>query len=481
VPSAPFFNGPTKPGPDLGPVPDLAEAWEISDDSLDYVFTFRQDVTWHDGAPFTANDVKYTWEVIAHPDNTTAAQLYNFFSFVEGAPEYHDGLAEEISGVTVPDDYTVAVTLTEPSAPFLTVASNQFIIPQYILGETEVGKILETEYARAPIGTGPFKFEAWDAGVSIIGAAYDEHFAGRPKLDKVVYRMIPGADANTVITGLRSGEFNAASISLDTYDTLQGDPSVRTIIRPGRSNQYIEFNLVKPFFEDVRVRKALSYATNRQEIVDTIWKGRAKVYNSVFPYDWWPTKQDTTIFDNDPEQAAALLDEAGWVVGSDGIREKDGVKFSFIMHSINDDWPLVVQQQWKAVGVEFQHEYVDFPTLSTQYYTTGLFDAVALTIPYGLYTDPHYSLPGYFLSANNRNKYANPKSDELIIAAAATNDQEERQRLYYEWQEVIAQDVPHLWLGNPDTAFAYSANLVTPELASSYFEWREVKDWYYVE
>jgi peptide/nickel transport system substrate-binding protein len=229
------------------------------------------------------------------------------------------------------------------------------------------------------------------------------------------------------------------------------------------------------------VRKALSYALNRQAISDLAWQGRAKIYNSVFPYDWWPTKRDTTMFDNDVEQAKALLDAAGWKVGDGGIRANDGKPFSFPRYSLNDPWWLIVQQQWRAIGVDAQVVYLDFPTLRDQYYLTHKFDAVALTILYTLYTDPHYALPGYFLSANNRNSYKNPRSDELILAAAATNDQDERKKLYDEWQEVIAQDVPHLWIGNPDQTYAYAADLVAPERTSSYFEWREVKDWHYQE
>jgi peptide/nickel transport system substrate-binding protein len=352
----------------------------------------------------------------------------------------------------------------------------QYIIPKHILGEIPVASILEQPYARAPIGTGPFVFEAWNAGESIIAKAYDNHFVGRPALDQVVLRVVV-LEPNAMVTALKSGELTAADITFDVFDALQGDESVRLVQKFGQTNQYIEFNFLSPFFADLNVRKALSFGLNRQAIADLIWAGRAKIYNSVFPYDWWPTKQDTTMFDNDPEQAKALLDAAGWTVGSDGIREKDGQKFSFTMHALIGDQWLVVQQQWKEIGVEVKVETVDFPTLSTQYYLTKVFEAVALNVPYSLYTDPHYSLPGYFLSANNRNSYNNPRSDELILAAAASGDQEERKRLYYEWQEVIAADVPHLWVGNPDHTYAYAANLVTPDRTSSYFEWREAKDW----
>jgi peptide/nickel transport system substrate-binding protein len=480
MPTAPFFNGLTRPGPELEPEPDLAESWEANADGTKYTFVLRQGVTFHDGQPFTANDVKFTWELIAHPENVTAAQLYSFFSTIEGAEAYHAGEAEEITGITVVDDFTLEVTLASPWAPFMTIGSNQYIVPRHILGEVPVGEILEHEYARAPIGTGPFKFVAWQAGDSIIGEAFQEYYAGRPAADQVVLRVAV-LDDNTKITALRSGELNSTTLTLVGLDSLGDDPSVQIVQQPGRANQYLEFNLAKPVFADVNVRKALSYALNRQAIVDAVYQGRAKVYNSVFPYDWWAAKQDTTIFDNDPDQARALLDEAGWVEGGDGIREKDGQKLTFTIIALNNSWPLVVQQQWKEVGVDAKIETVDFPTLSTQFYTTEIFDAVAMNVPYSYYTDPHYSLPGYFLSANNRNSYNNPKSDELITAAASTNDQEARKKFYYEWQEVIAQDVPHLWIANPDEVAAYSAGLEIPDRGSYYLSWREVADWFWAE
>ncbi len=476
VPTTPFFNGLTRPGLDREPTPDLAESWDVSDDGLTYTFHLRDGVTWHDGEPFTADDVKFTWEVIAHPDNTTAAQLFDFFSPLASAPEYRAGEADEITGVKVLDERTVEATLTSTWAPFLTIASAQYIIPKHILGEIPVGEILESDYARAPIGTGPFVFQAWNAGDSIVGQANENYYAGRPNLDTVVLRVVV-LDANGLVTALKAGELDFFDATLDVLDILEGDDSVTITSIAGQNNQYIEFNFKSPFFEDIRVRKALSYGLNRQAINDLVWQGRADVYNSVFPYNWWPTKTDTTIFDNDIEQAKALLDEAGWVLGDGDVREKDGQKFEFTLYSLAGEHWLVVQQQWKELGVDAKVEFVDFPTLSTQYYTTKIFDAVALTIPYGLYTDPHYSLPGYFLSANNRNSYNNPESDALILAAAAATDQEERRGNYFDWQETIAQDVPQLWIGNPAAAYVTSKSLVTPERSSGYFAWREVADW----
>ncbi len=479
-PTVAFFNGLTRPGPELEPEPDLAESWDANEDGTFYTFHLREGVTFHDGQPFTANDVKFTWELIAHPANVSAAQLYSFLSTIQGAEAFHAGEAEEITGIKVVDDLTLKVTLDSTWAPFLTIGSNQYIVPKHILGEVPVGEILEHEYARHPIGTGPFRFVAWQAGDSYIGEAFEDYYEGRPAADQLVMRVV-NLDDNGTITALRSGELNGTQLSLAALDAIEGDPSIQVRQNPGRQNRYIEFNLAKPLFQDLRVRKALSYGLDRQAIVDAVWLGQATIYNSPFPYHWEVTKQDTTMFDNDPEQAARLLDEAGWTMGDDGVREKDGEALSFTMHTQSQDFPIVVQQQWKEIGVDAQVEYLDFPTLQSQFYTTGEFDAVAMWVPYSLYPDPHYALPGYFLSANNRNSYHNPESDKLIMAAASTVDPEERKRLYYEWQEVIAHDVPHLWIGNPDEVVVYSAGLVVPERESAYLAWREIADWYWAE
>lgn len=475
-PSAPFFSGLTRPGVNREPVPDLAESWTLSDDELVYTFTLRPGVIWQDGTPFTAHDVKFTWELIAHPENTTGAQLYSFFLNLAGAPEFKAGEADEITGVRVIDDLTLEATLANPSAPFFTIGTQQFIVPRHLLQEVPVAEMLEHPFARAPIGTGPYIFEAWNAGDSIIGRANEAYHFGRPNLDQIILKL-PGLLGNTLVTALIAGEVNAADITLADFDVLAAEPGVRLVQTPGQGNQYVEFNLAKPLFQDLNVRKALSFALNRQAIADLAWQGRATIYNSVFPYDWWPTNPETTIFDNDVEQARALFAEAGWAPGASGLLEKDGQPFQFSMVALEAPWWLIVQQQWKEIGVDAQLEFVDFPTLSTQHYITKTFDVVALLVPYSLYTDPHYSLPGYFLSANNRNGYDNPRSDELILAAAATNDQEERKQLYFEWQEVIAQDVPHLWIGNPDQVYAYTANLSTPQRDSQYFEYREYATW----
>jgi len=476
--TVPFYSGLTAPGPDFSPQPDLAEGWTVSDDGLVFIFNLRPNVTFHDGAPFTAADVKFTWELIADPLNVTAVQLYDFFSNIDGAVAYHNGEADEITGIRIVDDLTLEVTLIAPWAPFLTIGTAQYILPAHILADVPADQIVSHSFARQPVGTGPFVFQEWEADNFIRSTAFENYWRGRPYADVLIQRALT-LDNNTTIPALESNDVNVAALSLTVIDSLPAEPSVQVRQRAGLANQYVEFNLAKPKLQDVRVRKALSYAINRQQIVDTVWQGRAQIYNSVFPYDWWATKQDTTLFDNDVEQAKALLDEAGWVVGEDGIREKDGEKLSFVFHAIVQDWSLIVQQQWRDIGVDAIFEFTQWATFSEQFYFKGEFEVFGMNVPYSLYADPHYALPGYFHSQGNRNEYRNPLSDELIDQAASSYDVEERKASYYEWQEVIAQDLPHLWIANPNIAWAYSPGLVVPERSGSHWELREIYSWFW--
>ncbi len=155
-----FFNGLTRPDENAQPSPDLAESWTISDDNLTYTFKLRQGVTFHDGQPFSAQDVKFTWQTICHPENQPARQLAGFFRRVKGVPEYLEGKATEIAGVTIVDDHTIKVELSEIYAPFLSISAGQFIIPQHIWKDVPATELGSHEAARIPVGTGPFVVES---------------------------------------------------------------------------------------------------------------------------------------------------------------------------------------------------------------------------------------------------------------------------------------------------------------------------------
>ena len=480
-----FFNALTRPDDDMVPSPDLAESWDISSDSLTYTFHLRKGVKFQDGEPFTSADVKFTWETICHPDNATGRQICGFFSRVKGASAYTAGEAAEIEGITILDDYTIQVELEEVYAPFLSISAGQMIIPKHIWQDVPVAEMWGHPASRKPIGTGPFVVDSWTTNETIVAHAFEDYYEGRPWLDRIILRFIATGTAD-VFGLLRAGEVNAlglyGALPIDNLEEAQNDPLVSVRPLQGFYNYYVEFNLANPLFQDVRVRQALSYAVDRQSLVDGLLLGQGTIHNSpVHPAFKWAVNPDTPLYNNDPEEAKRLLEEAGWTPGEDGILEKDGQRLSFTISTIQPNYPVLLQEQWRRIGVEAEIELMDFGSFWGPIYLAHKHEVAALNLPYGLYLDPDYPLGGYFHSSLNRNSYSNERGDELIRLATATLDQEKRAEYYYEFQQLIAEDVPHLWMGIPNEVWAFSQGLLIPEKPTGYLTIRSIKDWYWAE
>ena len=475
-----FYSGLTRPADDYQPQPDLAESWTVSPDGKQFTFKLRSGVKFHDGQPLTADDVKFTWELISHPDNLVARQIAGFFGRIVGANDFTAGKATEIAGVKIVDPLTVQVTLTDVYAPFLTISAGQPIMPKHVWRDVAVKQLAAHPASRKPIGTGPFVLDSWTQNESIVMHAYDEYHLGRANLDRII--SLAPADQTAGFNLLKSGELDAmglyASVPIDNYDEAKSDPNIEARPVPGLANMYAEFNLRNPLFADVRVRKALSYATDRGALRNSLWRGQAQHINSPIHPAFWAAKPDTTTFDNDPGKAADLFAQAGWKRGADGTLEKDGAKLRFTMQTIQRDYDVVLQEQWKKVGVDMQVARMDFGSFWAPLYLQGKTELAGLNLPFGLYLDPDYPLTGYFHSSLNRNKYKNEKVDALIGQATVTLDREQRKQRYFDFQETLAQDVPHLWLGVPNEIWGIRKGLNVPKKPTGYLTIRAIKEWY---
>ncbi len=487
-----FYNGLTRPGNEMEPLPDLAESWEAEEGGLRYTFHLREGVKWHDGQPFTAEDVKFTWETICHPDNLVARQLCGFFGQVNGAMDYMAGNAQDIAGISIPDPHTVQVEMDSVYAPFITISAGQMIIPKHVWKDVPVQEMGAHPAARGngTIGTGPFVVDSWTTNEQIISHANLEYYEGRPNLDQFIIRQtssVPAAVAARV-TQMKVGQINAmglyAALPIDNVEEFENDPNIEVRAVTGLANNYVEFNLRNPLFSDVRVRKAISYATDRRALWDNLWKGRSTFVNGpIHPVFSWAINPNTPLFDNDLGKARDLFAEAGWTPGSDGILQKDGQRFSFTLSGCcgAESYGPILQQQWKQAGADVKLEILDFGSFWGPIYLAQKHEVAGLNLPYGLYTDPEYPMGGYFITARNRSGWKNPRSDELIQLAISTLDQAERQRHYFELQELMANEVPNLWLGIPDEHWTFTKGLVIPEKKTGYLTIRSAKDWYWAK
>ena len=329
--------------------PVLCESWEINDDGTQYTFKLQEGVKFHDGEDFNAEDVKYTFEFYGNPDNATL-QASNFRSIAYP--------------VETPDDYTVVINLNQSDASFIAIAGQTMIVPEH--HHSVVG---ETGYKSDPIGTGPFKVTDYDPASFCELQAFEDHFRGRPNLDILRENIVPEASVRTI--SLESGEADHSVWSLLTEDNikLRDSGDFTTFTTSSLAVNHFPLNNERPFFADKVVRQAMMHAIDRDQIVDELWKGLAvKATANLSPALEFYYEPDVKQYEYDPELAAQMLDEAGWVVGSDGVREKDGVKLSWTCLVITGDQARkpeaeVVQQWLLAINMDMKIE--EAPSTST--------------------------------------------------------------------------------------------------------------------
>ncbi|HJV45189.1 MAG TPA: ABC transporter substrate-binding protein, partial [Bacillota bacterium] len=338
-----LYNGLVTFDEHLNPIPDLALSWNVSPDGYNWTFHLRRGVQFHDGEEVTAKDVIYSYSI-------PRAKGYS-------GPRGSD--FEKIKRIREIDPYTVQFTLSEPYAPFLTTCAYA-ILPEHILGKISSDKLAEHPFnTKQPIGTGPFRFIEWKDGQYIKLKANPSFFKGKPRLDTVYFRIAP--DQNAQLIQLQSGGIDMMNIpptDLSVGRLFEKQGKIKIASQPSLSYTYIGYNLKNPLFTDQRVRQALTYALDRKQIVDVVLEGQGQVaYTHGSPLQWAYNNQ-LEQYPYNPKLAKKLLAQAGWQDhDGDGILDKDGKKFSFVLmtnqgNKIREMVSQIVQEQWRAIGVE---------------------------------------------------------------------------------------------------------------------------------
>src|SRR5215471_7621958 len=402
-----LFDGLTKFDDDTyQPKPDLAESWTVSKDGLEYIFKMRRGVVFHDGSPFTAHDVKWSWETICHKDNPRIADAYvDHYVQIRGCKEFHEGQAAGVDGIEVIDDYTLRVRLTEPYAPFLVSTAVTGILPRARYASIPVKALLQHPLSRAPIGTGPFSYVDWKEGDRLVLRANPRYFLGKPKLDGLVIRFI--SDPSARLIEFRNGTLHFAffaPVLPEDFAAARADPALVAKAYTGVWNYFFAVDHTNPLFRDARVRQAINHALDRPRILKEHWGGYGTLANS-------PINPSLPAFDRkipaaefDAARARRLLAEAGWRPGSGGVLEKEGRRFEFAITSFagpSRTMAIVYQDQLKKLGMDVKVETVDFPTLWGVRFHPGKFEALSFLWPSGFYPDPAVGLYP-FLCANSR-------------------------------------------------------------------------------
>jgi peptide/nickel transport system substrate-binding protein len=414
-------------------VPGLAESWEISPDVKTYTFKLKQGVKFHDGTPFNAEAVKFTFDRVIDPE-TKAGQS-------------HDQLGP-YDHTEIVDDYTVKVVMKQGYAPLLTNLNGYL----GIVSPTAVKKGM-AEFARHPVGTGPFMFKEWvpKDHITLVknpdynwGSSFFKH-TGPAYLDEVIFKIIPEASVRT--GALKSGEIQYTDeVDPLEVEALKKDPNFVVIEKgqPGSGYVLLLNTTSKGPISDPQVRLALEYAIDREGLNKSVFQGLNKVAYSplmqpTFGYDA-STEQ---VYSFDPEKAKQILDAAGWKEGADGIREKDGQKLSidFPIISRPNDKAMAesIQASLRDVGIDFKVTPLERAAYTEQR-TQNKYDAGFMWFSYG---DPDV-LRTIFHSANveafNRAKYQVPEVDKMLEEAAATLDTTKRSTLYAQIQQRVLKD-----------------------------------------
>ncbi len=433
------YNGLIKYDADLNLVGDLAESWEVSGDGLTITFHLKKGVRFHDGQPYTAADALFSWRFMTSPQTAT--------------PYAGDYLKVEAAEAI--DDHTFRVRYKEPFAPGLSSWSLTQMPRHLLEGVDPRASALN----RQPVGTGPFMMKEWITGSRVALTHFPDYFEGRACLDALVYRVIP--DMATLFLELRSGGVDWIGLSALQYQRQTQTKFFQDNFKKYRylasAYTYIGWNLRDGRFADRRVRQALSYAVNQDELIKGVLLGLGQPASGPMkPGTLWHNPK-VKRYAYDPQKAKALLAEAGWLPGPGGKLMKDGQPFDFVLltnqgNAARANAGVIIQRRLAEIGVGVELRTVEWAAFIREFVDKGRFEAVLLG--WTISQDPdqydiwHSSAigPGKL----NFNAFKNEEVDRLLTEGRRTFDQGQRKAIYDRLQEILAEEAPYTFLFVPD-------------------------------
>lgn len=456
-----MFSGLVELTPELEPLPELAESWEVLEDGALYRFDLRDGVTWHDGEPFTSADVKFTFEEMLLPLHARTKA----------------SVGAALESIEAPDPDTVEFRFAEPYAPLLLQldVTEAPILPRHVYEGTDV---MKNPANAQPIGTGPFAFESYTPDAELRLTANPDYFKpDLPYLDGVVLRIIP--ERGNQVVALEAGEvdwlFGVPGPDLPRLEDSGDYGFLETAVNPGGSNciMTVSFNLDRPMFADVRLRRALGLALDREQFVERVLFGQGRVaeapISSGIPFAHAEDLDGMPRFDR--AEAEALLDEAGWQRDGDGTRTAQGVEgvpdgtplqFGFTHFPTFSAYAELLRAQLAEVGADVQLLPLEPAVFADTVFKSRDFDTNIISYCNG--ADPEIGVKRMYTTANigpvpfsNAAAYRNPEVDRLFEQARTTVDPGERSDIYRQLQEQLVEDLPYLWIVETESTRAYDA------------------------
>ncbi len=430
-----LFNGLTAHDGENQVVPCLAKRWTFDEASCTYTFYLEEDVKWHDGEPFTAEDVKFTIEAIMDPDNGS-----------ENAPNY-----EDVEEITVLDEHTISFRLSAPNAAFLDYMT-MAALPKHLLE----GEDMQTSgFFRAPVGTGPYKLAGWDEGQAITLERNEDYFQGPANIGTIIFKIVP--DDNAKALQMQAGELTLAHLTPKDTQLFQGKEGYAVYEMETSDYRGILFNFWNPYWTENRdLIPAICYAIDRQAILDAVVLGRGitaygplqrNVYNN----------EDVEHYDYDPARTRSLLEEAGCVMGENGFYTRNGQEVGFVLSvgagdQVRLDMAQAAAQQLQAAGINCT---VDVPA------KVDWGGQMAYLIGWGspFDADDHtYKVFGTGKGANYSG-YSNALVDQYLTEARQSDDPAVRKAAYAGFQTALAEDPAFAFICYVDADYVASSAL----------------------
>ena len=443
--------------------PGLADLPEISEDKLTYTYKIKDEANWSDGTPITAKDVLLMIKIMCDGTYDGEVDIVTGGITVKGSKEYQAGTASDISGVKIIDDKTIAITLEQPSSSAEYDLSD--IVPMqeayygkyYSQGNTE--RLKETFTNPGP-ASASYKFVSYKPGEEIVLEANDKSMFGAPKVPNLIFKV---TTEDTRMSMLQSGDidFDKVATTEDNVDTAETLGYLNYKMFPECGYGLINLNFDRPVFKDKAVRQALTYGLDRQKITDTVYGKYAQVINVSQAKASWAYSEPDNKYEFDIEKAKKILDDAGWKEGSDGIREKDGVKLA--VHYTGTTGSKTAQailavapENWKQLGVDFSSDIVDFATLRNKMKGS---DWDMCSLGWSLTPNPNDATIFKTGGAQNDGKYSNAKVDELYDKIKLETDKDKLKALYAQLYKEINEDLPYIFLNQSEDLYVYNGRL----------------------
>lgn len=448
---------------------ELAQSWEVKDGGKTLVFHLKPGLKWADGEPLDARDALFTYKLITDPKT----------------PSPYAGSFRLISEALAPEPLTFVVRYKKPYVPALNVWATTYIMPEHLLAGKD---ILHSSFLRAPVGSNHYALSQWAEGERIELAANPQSNFGPPGIRRWVTCIIP--DTQSQLLDFTQGGLDIVGLRPVHFARLFAlRPGLREKSRliegEAKGFEYLGFNLKREPFDDVRVRQALNYAIDKKELISGVLFGLGKEVASPFrPGTPW-MHPALSPYPYDPQKAMALLAQAGFVRGKDGVLRRGGKPFSFeILTNQNPEREkaaILIQYRLKELGIEARVRVLEWATFLSRFVSPGNFDAVLL----GWVLDPEPDEralwhseeigPGKF----NFISYRNPQVDKLLDEGESTFDVESRRKIYWKMAEILHRDSPVIYLYASKSLGAFSRRVLgipdPPPLAGvgeTYPRWR---------